>query len=98
MLPAIAISTLALVGAAVLMLGLRGVRVDDHPLCAGCGFDLHGLGSGAGCPECGAGVGTPGGGAPARIGNRGRVKGAIGAGAVIVAHVAGGAGVVVWAA
>src|SRR5438874_10171826 len=100
MFVAIGIGAAAVVGVIVILLGLRGVRVDDHPLCARCGFDLHGLGSGAGCPECGAGVGTPGrrGRAPVRIGNRRRVKGAIGAGAVILLLVAIGVGVLFWAA
>lgn len=43
-----------LVGAALLVVGLRGRRIDDHPLCRGCRFDLVGVYPGAAvCPECG---------------------------------------------
>jgi ribosomal protein L37E len=38
----------------LLALGLRGRRVDDHPLCRRCGFDLFGLPQGSRhCSECG---------------------------------------------
>ena len=37
------------------MLGLRGRRIDNHPLCRRCGFDLFGLPpDGRRCSECGA--------------------------------------------
>ena len=42
-------------GVAVLVRGLRGRRVDDHPICRKCGFDLVGRPAGSDrCPECGA--------------------------------------------
>lgn len=50
-------------GAALLKLALRGRRIDDHPLCRKCGFDLSGAvglsetGSPPAqsqCPECGS--------------------------------------------
>ena len=46
------------VGIVLLAVGLRGRRVDDHPLCHGCGRDLFGLklygvGRSKHCPECG---------------------------------------------
>jgi hypothetical protein len=45
-------------GATLLLLGLRGRLVDDHPHCRQCGFDLVGLwGSTSNCPECGSGLG-----------------------------------------
>lgn len=48
-------------GVTLLILGLRGRRTDDHPLCRACRFDLVGLPPEAGrCPECGADVSTPG--------------------------------------
>ena len=45
-----------LIAATVLLIaGLRGRRVDDHPLCRRCGFDLIGLPKGSTvCSECGA--------------------------------------------
>ena len=50
-------ATLALVGAVMLALGLRGRRVGDHPMCRRCGFDLFGRPADShGCPECGADV------------------------------------------
>jgi len=34
--------------------GWRGRRVDDHPICRKCRFDLHGIHPGSSlCPECG---------------------------------------------
>lgn len=49
---------LLLLGVALTWLGLRGRRVDDHPLCERCGRDLYGLDlygpdSPINCPECG---------------------------------------------
>ena len=44
-----------LAGALLLWRGLRGRRIDDHPLCRRCRFDLTGLSpSSDRCPECGA--------------------------------------------
>ncbi|MEO6437140.1 MAG: hypothetical protein ABIP55_15465 [Tepidisphaeraceae bacterium] len=47
---------IALIGGVVtLFFGMRGRRVDDHPLCRRCGFDLIGLPQGVSlCSECGA--------------------------------------------
>lgn len=45
---------LALVSVLFLALGLRGSRIDDHPVCRRCRFDLVGAYPGvAQCPECG---------------------------------------------
>jgi hypothetical protein len=44
-----------LIGTLLLWRGLRGVRVDDHPICRKCGFDLTGRPEGSDkCAECGA--------------------------------------------
>jgi hypothetical protein len=53
--------------AGLLAFALRGRRVDDHPICRKCGFDLFGkpLGSTV-CSECGANLTRP------RAGRRGR--------------------------
>jgi len=56
-LTTVLISTLA--GAIVLAMALRGRRIDDHPICRRCGFDLTGLHQpgaklfASQCPECG---------------------------------------------
>ena len=45
----------ALVSTLLLIRGRRGRRVNDHPICRKCGFDLFGLPPGAAtCSECGA--------------------------------------------
>lgn len=55
------------------ILAWRGSRLDDHPLCRACGFDLVGSPEPrAKCPECGADVSRSG---AIRIGNRKRRKG-----------------------
>jgi len=48
-------AVLALLGAALVALGVRGRRVDDHPICRGCGFDCQGVypRRSVWCPECG---------------------------------------------
>src|SRR4051794_4758223 len=54
LIPALAFASL-LVFAASLAYALRGRRVDDHPICRGCGFDLFGKPDGSQrCAECGA--------------------------------------------
>lgn len=52
----VAIVPLALAGAVLLAIGLRGRLVSTHPHCRACGFDLAGLPPDPGeprCPECG---------------------------------------------
>src|SRR5881396_1347738 len=45
----------------LLALGMRGRRVDDHPICRRCGFDLSGVPSGGtNCSECGSRLCEPG--------------------------------------
>ncbi len=46
---------LGVVGALLVVGGMRGRRIDDHPGCRRCGFDLFGSMAGSvRCPECGA--------------------------------------------
>jgi hypothetical protein len=40
--PLVAAPAAAFAAAALLVFALRGRRVDDHPLCRKCGFDLFG--------------------------------------------------------
>jgi hypothetical protein len=53
----------AVVGAMILMLGLRGRCIDDHPVCGHCRFDLIGVYPAATvparCPECGTDLAKP---------------------------------------
>lgn len=56
------------VGVVLILTGWRGKRLNDHPICRSCGFDLLGvLPDGITCPECGAGLKRPN---ACRIGER----------------------------
>lgn len=56
---AVAAGGVGLVVAIVLfVLGRRGRRVDDHPLCRRCGYDLIGTPGAERCPECGGALTT----------------------------------------
>jgi hypothetical protein len=51
---------IALVGLALFIIGWRGRRTDDHPLCRRCGFDLTGRPpESIRCAECGADLAMP---------------------------------------
>jgi len=53
-LPTILFILPTLIGVSVFWRGWRGRRIDNHPWCRKCRFDLHGLWPGAArCPECG---------------------------------------------
>jgi hypothetical protein len=59
-----------LVSAGLLVHALRGRRVDDHPVCRKCGFDLFGKPTGSSiCSECGADLTRP---RATRVGRRER--------------------------
>lgn len=42
-----------LIGMVLFILGLRGRKLDDHPVCRKCRYDLCGTPDAAACPECG---------------------------------------------
>src|SRR5690349_3923778 len=49
-----------LLGVLLLILGLRGKRLNDHPTCRDCGFDLENVyPASITCPECGSGLRRP---------------------------------------
>ena len=71
----------------MLIWGLRGTRIDDHPICRKCGFDLVGLpGTSLVCSECGADVKRKG---AVRTGHRRRRRGlvVVGASAIVLCGV-----------
>lgn len=66
---------LLVAGLMLLITGVRGYRIGDHPICHRCGFDLFGLPSGVSiCSECGSDVSQPN---SIRIGHRKRQPGSI---------------------
>lgn len=69
-------------GALVLVWGLRGKRLNSHPVCRQCRFDLSGQPEGTiTCPECGAGLKREG---SIRIGQRRKRPFAIGLGCLAI--------------
>src|SRR5215211_7772077 len=81
-------------GMMLLLLGLRGRRVGDHPFCRRCGFDLFGKPDDSSiCPECGARLGS----ARAQvIGVRHRRQWAIMSGSMILLPLMGLGGILAW--
>src|SRR5688572_4396475 len=64
-----------LASGAMLAWAMRGRRVDDHPMCRRCGFDLYGRPSDAQrCSECGADLGRR---RAVRVGRRERRRGVV---------------------
>lgn len=87
---------LLLAGALVLTLGLRGRRVDDHPLCRGCGFDLEGVYPQRNiCPECGRELDAA---KDVRIGHRRANRSAVALGSALTLFALAGAGAWIWGA
>lgn len=77
-------------GLALVFAGLRGRRVDDHPTCRRCRYDLSGVEGSGVCPECGAHLDD---GSGVRIGNRERVTVLVCAGLLVLVGGLVGAGV-----
>lgn len=79
----IALTSLALVvlGFLLVVFGWRGRRINSHPVCRQCRFDLDGISELVTCPECGAGLKRPG---STRRGVRKRVWSAVTVGTLMV--------------
>ncbi len=70
------------IGVVLLIWGLRGKRINDHPVCRQCRFDLSGQPEGTiTCPECGAGLKRDG---SIRTGQRRKRPIAIGLGSLAI--------------
>ena len=91
----IALLTVA-AGGLLTLLGLRGRRADDHPLCRRCGFDLTGNPAAPVCTECGVDLTRP---KAIKVGRRARrrLPLAVGGTLLLLALVAGGVGGWRWA-
>jgi hypothetical protein len=77
-----ALGVVLLLGVVLAVLGLRGVRTDDHPLCRRCRFDLTGRAPGSTrCPECGGNLSSS---LAIVVGHRRRRRGPLVAGLAIV--------------
>jgi len=83
--------TLSLTGLIFALIGWRGRRIDDHPFCRRCGYDLVAGDQVANCPECGSDVTSPG---AVRIGHRQRRPWMIGVGLIALVLAGGSAGIV----
>jgi hypothetical protein len=73
-----------LIGVRLVVRGLVGGRIDDHPICRRCGFDLVGNPNAANCSECGAELKAAG---AIRLGHRQRDRMALTSGLIICAPV-----------
>ena len=79
------LSTLVLAGVVVVLRGWRGRKVNDHPHCSRCRFDLVGIYPGVRtCPECGTGLEPARGRKGVRFGARARQRGVIACGMAIM--------------
>jgi hypothetical protein len=94
-LVAILLLAAALTGLLMLWFGWRGRRLNDHPVCGWCRFDLHGVyPDSVTCPECGAGLKRDG---AVRIGVRRRSTALVLAGAMLAAMPIVPFGAIAWA-
>lgn len=96
MLVVILLGSFFVMGLGLLIAGLRGKRIDDHPWCRKCKFDLFGSPADAeACPECGADLTQP---KAVRIGQRRKRRGVIASGVVLLLLVGGFIAVTAWTA
>ena len=87
---------IVLIGLMLLVRGLRGFAIDDHPICRACGFDLFGRPQGATvCSECGAGLANPD---AIQIGRRRRRPVRAGVGGLLILPSLLRIGMIVWGA
>lgn len=83
------------VGLALLVGGIRGRKLNNHPVCAWCKFDLEGVyPESITCPECGAGLKRE---RAVRTGVRRRMPGLILLGALLAAVPLAPIGTIAWA-
>lgn len=82
------------VGFALALIGWRGKRIDDHPLCRRCKYDLFGTDAiPKQCPECGSLLAKP---RATRLGNRRRRRAMLTVGIVISLSSLTGGGLFGW--
>lgn len=82
-------------GVALLWAGIRGRKLNDHPVCTWCSFDLEGVyPESVTCPECGAGLKRDN---AVRIGVRKRLPGLVLLGVMLAAVPLAPIGAVAWA-
>jgi len=97
-LSAVILGAVAVAGLAMVAIGLVGKRLDDHPICRRCKFDLVGVYGGEGaeqkCPECGSILSAQ----RVRIGRRKRRAGFVAVGALLLTIPAGIGGAFSWGA
>jgi hypothetical protein len=83
----------AAIGLLLLVIGLRGRRLDDHPICRKCRFDLVGVYLAVErCPECGSALSPR----AIRTGRRRQMRSPIALGLLLVLVGAGGGGILGW--
>lgn len=83
----------ALLGLFLLIRGLRGRRMDDHPLCRRCGYDLNGLYAPVSCPECGRSLSQQ---RAVRFGHRRKRWFTLSCGLMLLLLSLGGGGLAMW--
>lgn len=90
-----ALAIAALLGLALAIIGWRGRRIDDHPLCRKCGYDLFGSETAVNCPECGRDLWLP---RARRIGHRRKRVPSLALGVLLLLATLGAGGALGWAA